>query len=260
MLRTNDSKVEWDVLWGHGQTFPSPFDQIPGVYSELSHEINCIIRNSQDARRSSWIWLRISIQYIHNIKCRFVVITYNETRDVHLSVIRAQNVPDAKRRLRGWNYSRRGPFSFWKSASWVWCLAASISAHAGNEKALSSSETPRRLSQSSANWELFLFASNLSGASVINVHMSSITWHYSILAGNSILIVSFHAGWHGKWWLTSNIVMERFILPRVWRTVSYRWRFCVAAVSKQNCTHNDCLQTGFLSNPLVCYWLDEPNL
>ncbi len=163
-------------------------------------------------------------------------------------------------RLRGWNYSRRGPFSFWKSASWVWCLAASISAHAGNEKALSSSETPRRLSQSSANWELFLFASDLSGASVINVHMSSITWHYSILAGNSILIVSFHAGWHGKWWLTSNIVMERFILPRVWRTVSYRWRFCVAAVSKQNCTNNDCLQTGFLSNPLVCYWLDKPNL
>ncbi len=100
----------------------------------------------------------------------------------------------------------------------------------------------------------------LSGASVINVHMSSITWHYSILAGNSILIVSFHAGWHGKWWLTSNIVMERFILPRVWRTVSYRWRFCVAAVSKQNCTNNDCLQTGFLSNPLVCYWLDKPNL
>lgn len=148
-------------------------------------------------------------------------------------------------RLGGRNYSRRGPVSFWKSASRVWCLAASISAHAGNEKALSSSETPRRLSQSSANWELFLFASDLPGASVINVHMSSITWHYSILAGNSILIVSFHAGWRGKWWLTSNIVMERFILPHVRGTVIYRRTFC-AVWKRTGGIMIDCKQVSWI--------------
>lgn len=87
-------------------------------------------------------------------------------------------------------------------------------------------ERPWGLDNHLQTWELFVFSSNLSGASVINVHMSSITWHYSVLAGDGVLIVSLRAvigDWPQMLWWNFAFRLVFVGLFCFWATCVTKW-------------------------------------
>lgn len=87
-------------------------------------------------------------------------------------------------------------------------------------------ERPWGLDNHLQTWELFVFSSNLSGASVINVHMSSITWHYSVLTGDGVLIVSLRAvigDWPQMLWWNFAFRLVFVGLICFWATCVTKW-------------------------------------